>query len=395
MATLRKERSTVRFAQGTTTLPKLSHVYAPELHRQVTERVPFSRLGHVLNHFTDVGLGEALDPSATATAKVEIGEILEKSFLSLKRNRVGLDILPPVQVHCFTHWHVQPETRVVCLLPVKFHKAKVTQRDIGHSLIKLPPPSSKSVTPSDEQHQQGLPDVRTKDGLHVSPRKLHVACAKLVQSTLVKHGVPKENVQVSLVASDLSIVVQLPCGWRAELVPCVASPDGGDVFYVAKRYTSEPHERGDVSWRPCFSVTEQELLHSISSTDGGLRVGAMHVLCRLLSRDFRLAHFTCYHVQTALLHDMDFHVDFSPRWQRCTLESCVRSLLSTLLYFVERSSLPHFDLNQLNLWEYMTPRQLTQARGALSRLLTNENALISLLRRASGESSASFDFGLT
>ena len=123
---------------------------------------------------------------------------------------------------------------------------------------------------------------------------------------------------------------------------------------------------------------------------------AMHVVCRLLPRDWRLVHFTCFHVQTALLHDMDFHVDYSPRWQRCTLESCVISLLRTLLYFVDRESLPHFELNQLNLWAHMTHRQMTQARGALNRLLTNENALISLLRRASSDATVavSLDFGL-
>ena len=161
-----------------------------------------------------------------------------------------------------------------------------------------------------------------------------------------------------------------------------------------RRFSTESYEKGDISWRPCSSIRDQDLLHSISSTDGGLRIKAMHVICRLLSYDWRLGHITCYHVQTALLHDMDFHVDFSPRWQRNTLDSCVRSLLKTLLYFVDRESLPHFELNQLNLWDDMSPRQLSLARGALTRLLTNENALVSLVRRSLNGCTASVDMGL-
>ena len=57
--------------------------------------------------------------------------------------------------------------------------------------------------------------------MHVSPRKLHAACAKLLLSSLLKHGVAKERVQINLSASDLTTFVLLDCGWRAEFVTCV------------------------------------------------------------------------------------------------------------------------------------------------------------------------------
>ena len=82
------------------------------------------------------------------------------------------------------------------------------------------------------------------------------------------------------------------------------------------------------------------------------------------------------------------------RWQRCTLESCVQSLLKTMQYFVDRESMPHFDLNRFNLWQHATPKQMTQARNALNRLLSNEKALISLAKRASTDSCVvSMEFG--
>ncbi|KAK7102234.1 cyclic GMP-AMP synthase-like [Littorina saxatilis] len=397
MSRVRKENSSVRFAQGTTTLPRLKHGYRPELHRQVTERVPVSRLGHVLTQCCQTGLGEALDSVAIAQAKLELSELMEKIVLSLKRNRVGLEMQDPVLLHCFPHWHVTPEKRVVCLLPVHFSKVKVIQKGTGHVLLKIPPiPTLDSQLSRSTQRQNGevLADVRTKDGAHVSPRKLHAVCSKLVSSALSKRGVGEERVVVSVDPQELTLSVKLGCDWTAELVPCVAAPAAvdSDLFYVTRRFTNEVYEKGDIKWRPCTVVKEHELLHSISSTDGGLRMRAMHVVCRLMSRDWRLAHISCYHVQTALLHDMDFQVDYSPRWQRCALETGVKSLLKTILYFVDRESLPHFDFNPLNLWEGMTSRQMTQARGALNRLLSNENALISLLRRASNDG-VSVDFG--
>jgi hypothetical protein len=72
----------------------------------------------------------------------------------------------------------------------------------------------------------------------------------------------------------------------------------------------------------------------------------------------------------------------------------VTSLLKTLLYFVDHENLPHFDLNRFNLWQQVTPKMMTQARGALNRLINNENALISLVKRAQMDSSvATIDFG--
>ena len=78
MAAIRKEHSVVRFAKGTKTLPKLLHMYKPELHRQVTERVPVSRLGHELTLLCQAGLGEAFDVVAVAEAKLELTELLDK-----------------------------------------------------------------------------------------------------------------------------------------------------------------------------------------------------------------------------------------------------------------------------------------------------------------------------
>ena len=92
MSTVRKEHSTVRFAKGTRTLPKLTHVYRPDLHRQVTERVAVSRLGHELTQLCQAGLGEAFDPAAMAQAKLELAELLEKVSNDLKDGKSSLPL---------------------------------------------------------------------------------------------------------------------------------------------------------------------------------------------------------------------------------------------------------------------------------------------------------------
>ena len=81
MSTARKEYSMVRFAKETRSLPKLTHMYRPELHRQATERAPFSRLGQELTRLCQAGLGEALDPASIAQAKLELTELMDKVML--------------------------------------------------------------------------------------------------------------------------------------------------------------------------------------------------------------------------------------------------------------------------------------------------------------------------
>lgn len=68
----------VRFVEGPVTLPRLTHVYLPELHRQLTERSPVGPVGRALQRFVDLGPGEAEDPLAVATARAQLHDILKK-----------------------------------------------------------------------------------------------------------------------------------------------------------------------------------------------------------------------------------------------------------------------------------------------------------------------------
>ncbi|XP_025107828.1 uncharacterized protein LOC112572387 isoform X3 [Pomacea canaliculata] len=387
---MRGPSGNVRFVEGPVTLPRLTHVYLPELHRQLTERSPVGPVGRALQRFVDLGPGEAEDPLAVATARAQLHDILKKIELSLRRNRVGLDVLPPVHVQCFTHWQVRPTTTVTCLMPCNVQQAALVPTQAGRFLIRLP-------TNARRLHQTLPREVRTSDGQLASPRKLHVTCARLWKTALMKHGVSDADITVSLAPGDLRFSIKLACGWHADLVPCLCLPEDDGIYYVTRDYASfETQGQDDLTWKPCFSSREYQLLCSICRTDGSLRMRALHLLCHVLPRDWRLRPLTCYHLQTAVLHDVDFHVDFSPRWQRRTLEGCVHSILATLLHFLERQNLPHFDLQPVNLWAALTPKQLAVARSALERLLTNENALISLLRRALvADGGESLDVGLT
>lgn len=106
-------------------------------------------------------------------------------------------------------------------------------------LLKIPPiPTLDSQLSRSTQRQNGevLADVRTKDGAHVSPRKLHAVCSKVVSSALSKRGVGEERVVVSVDPQELTLSVKLGCDWTAELVPCVAAPAAvdSDLFYVTR-----------------------------------------------------------------------------------------------------------------------------------------------------------------
>jgi hypothetical protein len=93
----------------------------------------------------------------------------------------------------------------------------VFQKDAGHVALKLPPlPKvvSDSTDPGSPRDAAEPPtpiaDIRTKDGVHLSPRKLHTAVAKLVQTALVKHGIAKDNVQtvVSLSFFYIDVIIR-------------------------------------------------------------------------------------------------------------------------------------------------------------------------------------------
>ena len=150
---------------------------------------------------------------------------------------------------------------IICQLVYYALVPRVLQKDVGHVLLKLP-----QAPKAEHQHSSPaneLADVRTKDGLHLSPRKLHAACAKLVHTSLLKHGVDKDQVHLSLSPSDLTMSVQLPCGWHAELVPCVAAPTGDTegVYYVSRyRMVRSDVEEESGAWESVRMMVVEALL---------------------------------------------------------------------------------------------------------------------------------------
>jgi len=141
---------------------------------------------------------------------------------------------------------------------------------------------------------------------------------------------------------------------------------------------------GDITWYRCQPISESQLLHTISLTDSGVRVSAMLLVCRLCQADWRLRMITAYHVQTALLHEADYALDATPRWQRNSLERCTRAILHKLLGFARMRQLPHFFLHDVDLWQDQGEDKMALALSALERLSTSDMALTSLVCRTGG-----------
>lgn len=142
------------------------------------------------------------------------------------------------------------------------------------------------------------------------------------------------------------------------------------------------HNESDMTWFACQPTNENKLIRSISATDGGVRLTALLIVFKLFQLDWRLLPFSCYHVQAAMLHQTEHTLDTSPRWQRQSLESCVRLILIKFHYFLCKMQLPHFTISNCDLWFYLSRKELGLAKGALDRIVHSDTALLSLVRRA-------------
>ncbi|KAK6175680.1 hypothetical protein SNE40_014082 [Patella caerulea] len=179
---------------------------------------------------------------------------------------------------------------------------------------------------------------------------------------------------------QLPLTFKISGGWKVELLPAIFTSLKEPV-YLMKPYEKDENNHSDIRWRICYAKRESTLLKSICNTDKDLRLEAMNVVLACLKCDSRLTLFSDYQIQTCLLHDMDFLMDNSPRWQRQTLQRCVQSLFKRVYDYVTSRNLPHFFIENFNLFEYWTENELKVAQSALGRLISNESAMMNLVQR--------------
>lgn len=297
-----------------------------------------------------------------------------------KRNPNRIEVISPIVCDGIPAWGHEFKSDIMILVPIKslrYLKWKYYIREIGYIEIELP-----------KKHQRAHMDIynplRADDNVHLSSSKLNKALVEVFMEglKLAKFGeyslVPELNFDYLNDTLELVYTKYL----RIPLIPAIyLSAD--DPLYVIKPNLLDLDPASDTLFRACYLVQEENILRKISSTDHGLRVEAMKVIHTLCKQDWRLQALTTYQLKNVLMHDIDFEIDHSPRWQRLTRDICVQSILKRLLYFVKKQTLPHFFQSDLNLFKKIPEKTLRFMHTPLQRLVSNEPQLLRDLQRAS------------
>ncbi|KAH3880532.1 uncharacterized protein LOC127878253 [Dreissena polymorpha] len=297
-----------------------------------------------------------------------------------KQNPNRIEIFQPTVIEATPAWSQEVKPDLFILVPIKslrFLKWKCTFRDVGYLEITLPTKPAKNRV-------DVYAPLRADDEIHLSSSKLNKA---LVEVFLAGLKVAK--------FSDFSLMPELNFDYltdtlelvytkhlRIPLVP-VLYLGTDEPYYAIKPNLPDLDPTSDTLFRACFIVQEENILKKISSTDNGLRMDALKVIHTLCKQDWRLQALSVFQLKNVLMHDIDFEIDHSPRWQRLTRDICVHSILKRLLYFVKKRKLPHFFQPDFDLFSGIPDKTLILMQTPLERLVSNEPQLLRDLQRAS------------
>ena len=297
-----------------------------------------------------------------------------------RRNFNRIEILTPIVCEGIPPWSKDFGKEVIIIVPIKslrYTKWKYSINDIGYLQIELPkqPPKNRKDI---------YEPLRADDGVHLSSSKLNKALVEIfvegIKNAKFGEYAMMPDVNFDYLNDTLELVYSKQ--YRVPLVPAIyLSPD--DPVYSIRPNIPDLDPTSDILFRACFLQEEERIMDKIASTDNGLRFDALKVIHTLCKQDWRLQMITVYQLKNVLMHDIDFEIDHSPRWQRLTRDICVQSVLKRLLYFVKKRKLPHFFQSEFNLFKGISDKYLTLMQTPLERLVSNEPQLLRDLQRAS------------
>lgn len=299
---------------------------------------------------------------------------------SYRRNPNRIEIMPPIICEGTPAWSHEVKTEVIILVPIKslrYTKWKYEVPNIGYIEINLPKINPRSRYDTYEP-------LRADDLLHVSTSKLNKALVEVFVEGLrnAKFGDYSLLPQLNFDYLNDTLEFVFTKFLRIPLIPAIfLSPD--EPLYVIKPNLPDLDPTSDTLFRACYLTQEENILRKISTTDHGLRFDALKVIHTLCKQDWRLQSLTVYQLKNVLMHDIDFEIDNSPRWQRLTRDICVQSILKRLLYFVKKRRLPHFFQSEFDLFQSIPVKTLGFMQTPLERLVSNEPQLLRDLQRAS------------
>ncbi|XP_061186616.1 uncharacterized protein LOC133194726 [Saccostrea echinata] len=380
----------------------LRHNYLPSLYRQTTEKLPLTRLRREI----DLTMKKVLQTEipVSPVAKELFDQCMSHLLQYLKTNQYNLDCSePPVYAGDVTPWTPYKKECPCYLIQMKVGKLGGTYVEPGYVVFPLSVKKDKKVIKVYKL------DLRSDDKQHLSPKKMYKAVFLVFEAAIVKlkKSLAKSrstlttasyqstettkvtktdkpaivpNIYLKTRDKDLCLVMSLPGGNEVELIPTITvSPDG--PFIVAKPFEHDENPASDMLWRTNFSPNEEHILNAVTNGDREQRINAAKILTFMCQKEWKLNHVTAYQVKNILMHEIDFQIDHSPRWQRFTPEECMHLILLKMLEFSRERFLPHFFEEDLNLWGHLTDRQFRFMCNELEQLTRDDDEMLKVISR--------------
>lgn len=368
----------------------LRHEYLPSLHRQKTENPPKTRLRDEINLTLERVLKEDIKP--LETTKKQFLLCMNSLHSNLKNNPFKLEMKEsPIYVGDIPPWKPLDPLIPSYLIPLKVGKMVGQQLEAGYAVFPMP---KEKTEMSIKVYNLNL---RSEDFLHLCPRKTVLSVYKVFSWAIQKLNRHSTSLTIdssgrysAMVDVDLKLqfrddvphlLLILPEGQKVEMIPAIAVSKRGP-YYVTRSFEHDINPNSDMRWRINYSMNEEAIMRAIASGDKLQRIHAAKLLAYICRNEWQLRHITSYHIKTVLLHESDFEIDQTPRWQRFALDDCLKHLIRRLLDFVRSMDLPHFFDEDINLFSHIPLRAYTFMRTALDRFLREDEELARVVQRA-------------
>ncbi|XP_052781450.1 uncharacterized protein LOC128218001 [Mya arenaria] len=364
-----KSKNKLKDAKGNSGKLKDLKSSAKDVNKRVKKKVPEKIIDTIEN--------------LTRARMIELAKQLMKDkrmSQCYKRNPNRIELLPPIVFEGTPAWSHEVKSDLYILVPIKslrYIKWKYAVRETGYIEVTLPakPPKNRIDL---------YAAVRADDNVHLSTSRLNRALVEVFLEGLkvAKFGeytlMPELNFDYLNDTLELVFTKHL----RIPMVPMVYL-GADEPYYTIRPNLPDLDPTSDTLFRACYAIQEENIFSKVSSTDHGLRFDALKVIHTLCKQDWRLQSLSVYQLKNVLMHDIDFEIDHSPRWQRLTRDVCVQAILKRLLYFVKKQRLPHFFESRIDLFRGISAKTLALMRTPLERFVSNEAQLLRDLQRAS------------
>jgi hypothetical protein len=138
--------------------------------------------------------------------------------------------------------------------------------------------------------------------------------------------------------------------------------------------------RSDEYWRLTYIENEIKILKAIEPADRFRRAQAVKTLCALTKLDPIFTALNDYQILTVMFNITDEELH-DKAWHKKPVKDCFYLLLNKLLFFLKEGNLPHFYINNMNLFRNMSIKDKKLLIGRVSFMSVNEKEVIRVCKR--------------